>query len=87
MITVYRSCEHTVLIVSSYVDTSEGQMYLNEACQAVNINVLRNNSFVQLIPHMLFLVILWIYGEDPLNLRMQNEKNHVDSDLSDIVKE
>ena len=36
---------------------------------------------------MLFLAILWIYGEDPLNLRMQNEKNHVDSDLIDIQKE
>ena len=43
--------------------------------------------FAQLVTHMLFLVILCIYWEDPWNLRMQNEKNHVDSDLIDIQKE
>jgi hypothetical protein len=45
--------------------------YLNQAGQAVNINVLRYNSFVQLIPHVLLLVILWIDAKDTLSLQMK----------------
>jgi hypothetical protein len=47
-------------------------MYLNQACQAVNVDVLRNNSPVQLVPHVLFLVILWVYAEDPFSLKIKN---------------
>jgi hypothetical protein len=49
-------------------------MYLNQASQAVHINVLRNNSFVQLVPHVLFLVILWVYAKDPFSLKIHNLK-------------
>lgn len=45
--------------------------YLNQAGQAVNINVLRYNSFVELVPHVLLLVILRINAKDPLSLKME----------------
>lgn len=34
--------------------------YLNETSQTMNVNILRHNSFVQLIPHMFFLAVLRI---------------------------
>jgi len=46
--------------------------YLNQAGQAVNTIVLRYNSFVQLVPHMLLLDILRIKGQFPKELISTN---------------
>ena len=73
MITVVDG-RNAAMIVSSNFDRSGGQMYLNQACQAVNVDVLGNNSFVQLVPHMLFLVILGVYAKDPFGLKIKNLK-------------
>lgn len=63
--------EHSFMVVSSC------RMNLNQASQAVNINVIRYNSFVQLVPHVLLLVILWINAKDPLRLKMEFYSNSI----------
>jgi len=61
--------KHSFMVVSSW------QMsYLNQAGQAVNTNVLRYNSFVQLVPRVFLLVILWINAKDPLSLKLECRK-------------
>ena len=48
--------------------------YLNQAGQVVNTNVLRYNSFVQLVPRVFLLVILQINVKDPLSLKLECRK-------------
>jgi hypothetical protein len=47
-------------------------VYLNQAGEAVNINVLSNDSSVLLVLHMLLLVILRVYAKDPFSLKIQH---------------
>jgi len=58
--------KHSFMVVSSW------QMsYLNQVGQAVNTNVLRYNSFVQLVPRVFLLIILRINAKDPLSGKLE----------------
>jgi len=56
------------------VVSSRQMSYLNQVGQTVNTNILRYNSFVQLVPRVFLLVILQINVKDPLSLKLECRK-------------